>query len=289
MLALTPARMLSRRYTHAVLAGGGNRCWWQAGLMEVLSQHRCWQVGHLVGASAGAGMAAAVATGRIGAALEAAVDRFDRTAANVRWRELLRGRRPFELPRIYRDWVAVFVDAAGHARLRAAAPRVEVAITRPMRWLPPALGASVALGLYATEKFWLKTFHARLPHRLGLRAEYLDLADSRDADEARDWLRASAAAFPVAPGVHVRGRLALDGGFYDNVPLPRDAAAHASTLVLLTRHRPGLPRIFELGGRVYLQPARPVPAVNLDCTSGNDVRRTFEQGVREARELAGAG
>ncbi len=289
MLALTPAQLLARRYSHAVFAGGGNRCWWQAGLVEVLAGHPCWQVVHVVGASAGAGIAAAFATGRLREALDDAATRFDRTPANVQWRELLRGRRPFPLPAIYRDWVASFVDAAGHARLRAAAPRVEVAVTRVARWLPHALGASIALGLYATERFWLKNFHDPFPRRFGLRPQYLDLTHSRDADEACHWLAASAAAVPIAPSVHLDGRPALDGGFYDNVPLPLDAASHASTLVLLNHHQPALPRAFELGGRVYLQPARPVAADKLDCTRGDTVRLTFDQGGREAAALLDAG
>ncbi len=289
MLALTPSQLLARRYTHAVFAGGGNRCWWQAGLVEVLARQACWEVVHLVGASAGAGIAAAFATGRLRDALETAATRFDDTPANVQWRELLRGRRPFPLPAIYRDWVASFVDAAGHARLAAAAPRVEVAITRVTRWLPHALGAGLALGLYATERLWARSFHDPFPRRFGLRPQYLDLAQSRDAGEACRWLSASAAAVPIAPGVRLDGRLALDGGFYDNVPLPLDAASHASTLVLLNEHQPGLPRAFELGGRAYLQPAWPVAAVKLDCTRGDAVRRTFEQGRHEALELLARG
>ena len=64
-----------------------------------------------------------------------------------------------------------------------------------------------------------------------------------------------------------------------------DRADDAQTLILLTRHRADLPSIFEYQKRVYLQPAAPVAATNLDCTSGENVIKTFEQGKSEAQRL----
>jgi hypothetical protein len=40
----------------------------------------------------------------------AAVERFSRTPVNVEWSSLLKGQRPFVLPRIYPDWIQ-FKDA----------------------------------------------------------------------------------------------------------------------------------------------------------------------------------
>lgn len=287
MQALTAPEFLARDYTHIVFAGGGNRCWWQAGLAEELKQHRCWQAMHLVGVSAGAGIATAFATGRIPQALRAAVDRFAVTPRNFEWRELLKGHRPFMLPRIYPDWIESYLQADDLQRLKAGVQKIEVVITRPLRYLPLTLSTSLALLLYSTEKFWLKNFHGRLPHRLGFRAEYLDLRASADLNAARTLLLASAAAVPITPVHRVAGRAALDGGFYDSVPLPQNRATDPHTLVLLTRHRPDLPQMFEHEQRVYVQPAQRVPAVNMDCTSPEDVLQTFAQGRLEAQRLLG--
>ncbi|MEQ1658302.1 MAG: patatin-like phospholipase family protein [Hylemonella sp.] len=287
MHALTKQDLLNRDYHHIVFAGGGNRCWWQAGLIELLSQHRCWQARNLIGASAGAGIATAFATGRLHDALHSAMERFAATPRNIEWRELLRGKRPFMLPRIYPDWVASFLDATDLQKLKAGALRLEVVITRPIRFLPLTLSTAMALALYASEKFWLKNFHARLPHHLGLRAEYLNLAGSTSLEQAHTLLLASGAAVPITPTHRVHGRPALDGGFYDSVPLPQDRADDPHTLVLLTRHRPDLPQIFELQHRVYLQPMRAVAAINMDCTSATNVQLTYEQGRQEAIALLG--
>ncbi|MBV8634788.1 MAG: patatin-like phospholipase family protein [Burkholderiaceae bacterium] len=285
MRALNKSALLSRSFTHVVFAGGGNRCWWQAGLIEQLSQHPCWQARRLIGASAGAGIATAFSTGRLQSSLAAAVERFNATPTNVEWRRLLRGKRPFMLPLIYPDWIASYLDAADLARLKAARLRVDVVITRPIPLLPLPLSTLLALTLYSTEKFWLKHFHSRLPHHIGFRAEYLDLAHSADLETARTLLLASAAAVPLTPTHKVGNRAALDGGFYDSVPLPREQGVEATTLVLLTRHRPDLPQIFEHQQRVYLQPRARVAAINMDCTSGENVLLTYEQGKREGMAL----
>ncbi len=287
MQAITPQEFLSRNYQNIVFAGGGNRCWWQAGVVEVLSQHPCWRAQRLIGASAGAGIATAFATGRLQESLITASERFNATPRNFEWRELLKGQRPFMMPRIYPDWIGSFLDEIDLEKLKKIGLKIEVVITRPIPYLPLTLSTLLALGLYASEKFWLKNFHARLPHHLGFRAEYLDLAQSVDLADARTLLLASAAAVPITPIHRVGGRAALDGGFYDSIPLPQDRQGDADTLVLLTRHRADLPQMFTHQQRVYLQPTHKVAAINMDCTSGTKVQLTYAQGRNEALALIG--
>ncbi|MFM2274181.1 MAG: hypothetical protein RL211_53, partial [Pseudomonadota bacterium] len=264
MTAISPSDFLARTFHTVVFAGGGNRCWWQAGAVERLCEQANWQAKRLIGVSAGAGIATAFATGRLQESLRAAVERFNNTPKNIVWRDLLKGKRPFVLPRIYPDWIESFLQAADLQKLQRGTLKVDVAITRPIPFLPVTLSTAVALALYSTEKFWLKTFHGRLPHWVGLRPEYHDLTDCPQLDDARSLLLASAAAVPITPTHKVNGRAALDGGFYDNVPLPQDRADDAGTLVLLTRHRADLPQAFHFQGRTYLQPSRVVDATNMD-------------------------
>lgn len=285
MQALSTQDFLGRCFHNIVFAGGGNRCWWQAGVVEFLSQHTCWQAQRLIGVSAGAGIATAFATGRIQNSLATTVARFDVTPRNIEWRDLLKGKRPFMLARMYPDWISSFLDAADFEKLKKAQLKIEVVITRPLRFVPLTISTLLALALYSSEKFWLKRFHARLPHHLGFRAEYLDLAASASLGDAHTLLLASGAAVPITPVHRVHGRAALDGGFYDSTPLPRDRAGDQGTLILLTRHRPKLPQIFSFEQRVYLQPAAPVPAINMDCTSSKNVLLTYEQGRREIAEM----
>ncbi|MFM9923220.1 patatin-like phospholipase family protein [Variovorax sp. H27-G14] len=283
--SLTSSQFLSRTYQSIVFAGGGNRCWWQGGVLEALSQRRCWQPARFIGASAGASIATAFATGRIKDSLAQGMVRFDAIARNVEWRNLLKGQRPFVLSHIFPEWINSFLDDSDLARLKRAPLKIEVAITRPISFLPVAVSTALALALYSTEKFWLKSFHARLPHRLGFRSEQFDLAQSVDLNAARNLLLASGAAVPLTPSFQIEGRAALDGGFYDSMPLSTCRTHDPGTLVLLTRHRSDLPQVFEHEQRVYLQPLKPVAAINMDCTSGRNIKLTYDQGLREAADL----
>ena len=126
------------------------------------------------------------------------------------------------MPRIYPDWIASFLDASDLEQLKKNKLKIDIVITRPIPYLPLTISTLLALILYSSEKYWLKNFHARLPHHLGFRAEYLDLAQSANLAEAHKLLLASGAAVPITPVHHVNGRAALDGGFYDSIPLPQD-------------------------------------------------------------------
>jgi predicted acylesterase/phospholipase RssA len=277
----------SRQFGTVVFAGGGNRCWWQAGIVEGFRGSALWKPTTFVGASAGAAIAVAAVTGRLRASLAAAVERFSRTPANVDWASLLKGTRPFVLPRIYPDWIKSFLSASDFQILRESPIKVQVAITRPIRFLPTSVSTAIALGLYSTEKFWLRTLHNRLPHLLGLRSEHLVINQCSTVAEATTLLLASGAAVPITPAHRVAGRAAIDGGFYDSVPLPRNRTESGDTLVLVTRHKPGRPQLFETNGRIYLQPKCKVPVINMDCTDPVGVQRTFDQGFSEAAELRG--
>lgn len=279
----------SREFGTVVFAGGGNRCWWQAGLVEGLRGSPVWKPTLFLGASAGAGIAVAAATDRLRVALSAAVERFSMTKANVDWSKLLKGQRPFVLPQIYPDWIQSFMGGPDFQRLRQSSVEVRVALTRPIRFLPVWVSTGVALALYSTEKFWLRTLHGKWPHFAGLRSEHVVINRCATVDEASTVLLASAAAVPITPTHRVAGRAALDGGFYDSIPLPQGVNSRGGdTLVLVTRHRPERSQIFELEGRIYLQPRSAVPVTNMDCTNPVGVQRTFEQGLSEAAGLRGA-
>jgi predicted acylesterase/phospholipase RssA len=54
----------SRQFGTVVFAGGGNRCWWQAGIVEGFRGSALWKPTTFVGASAGAAIAVAAVTDR---------------------------------------------------------------------------------------------------------------------------------------------------------------------------------------------------------------------------------
>ena len=289
---ISPVNMqafLRRSYQNVVFAGGGNRCWWQAGLVEQLASHSCWQATRLVGASAGAAMATAFAAHRLSDALHGCLDRFRLTPRNVECKRLLNGRRPFVLPEIYREWTDSFLDESGFAALKSGRTKVAIVLTRPIRMMPVSVSMLIALSLYGSKKFLFGKFHSRAPHLFGFRSEHVDLGACVDLQQAHQLLAASAAAVPITPAAYWSGNPALDGGFYDSNPLPKLPFERTRTLILLTRYRSAYPHMFEIDGCTYIQPSRRIDAVNFDCTNADNVRRAYQHGVSDALALLATG
>lgn len=266
-----------------VLAGGGNRCWWQAGLLSTLMQEGATLPRELIGTSAGAAIATAAMSGSVSAAIGACRRLYSGNAAVFRWRGLLSGRFEFAHQRIYPAWLAAFVDAASLQRLRLGPSRLLVAVSRPAPLI--GLAASVGLGTLAyalDNKLWHR-LHPRLPHWLGLRLDFLALHECETHEDAARLLCAAASPPPILPALHVCGQFAFDGGYTDNAPMPRRSAAELSrSLTLLTRHYPRRPAVFREGYRWYWQPSRPVPVSTWDCTRRTSLDAAFELGRTDA-------
>ena len=90
------------------------------------------------------------------------------------------------------------------------------------------------------------------------------------------------------PPVKIKGICTFDGGYTDNAPIvPQTEVEKAATMVLLTRHYPRYPRIFQYDGRTYLQPSRPVPVSTWDCTAKATVTDAFTLGYEDAYSVWG--
>lgn len=220
-----------------IFAGGGNRCWWQAGVIShLLAQH--WRLPtQLVGTSGGAAVAATFLTTGPQAALASCRRLYAGQARMFEWRGLLHGRLHYAHRHIYPAWLASFVDEKHFEALRQAPQRLRVAITRPARILGTRGSVAVATAAYLADKFLHGPLHPRLPRLLGLRQELHDLHACTHAEEARTLLAAAGAALPFIPAQRVNGTCAFDGGYTDNAPLPTQSTDEKTrTLVLLTRH-----------------------------------------------------
>ncbi|MBD8898782.1 patatin-like phospholipase family protein [Rhodanobacter sp. DHG33] len=268
-----------------IFAGGGNRCWWQAGaISHLLAQH--WRLPtQLVGTSGGAAVAAAFLTAGPQAALASCQRLYAGQVRMFEWRGLLRGRLHYAHRRIYPAWLASFVDAEHFQALRQSRHRLQVAITRPARWLGLRGSIGVATLAYLADKFLRGPLHPGLPRRLGLRQEFRALHDCSSLGDAHALLAAAGAALPFIPARCIDGEYAFDGGYIDNAPLPPQSDSEkARTLVLLTRHYPKLPSLFRVNGRNYWQPGTRVPVGMLDCTVRATVLDAWTLGERNAQE-----
>lgn len=265
-------------------AGGGNRCWWQGGLVEQLMAHGWRLPRQLVGTSAGAAVAAACLSAGPVAALDACRQLYADNKQLWDWRGLKRFQLKFAHQHIYPAWVESFVTPEHFDAIRRSGSELLVAVTHPARWLGLKGSVAAASVAYLLDKKMLHSIHPRLPGFLGLRQGFFKLSQCSSALDARTLLQGAAAALPFMPAQRVAGRWAMDGGYTDNAPLPTQTPAEkASTLVLLTRHYPQLPTLFQWRGRSYWQPSQKIPVSTWDCRPTTTVREAFELGRADAK------
>lgn len=266
-----------------VFAGGGNRCWWQAGALRHLLTHGWRLPGHLVGTSAGAAVAASFLVEGDEIALRACLDLYAGNPRIFEWSGLSKLRLTFAHQHVYPAWVDSFLNATTLDRLRRSSSRLTVGLTRPARFL--GLRGSVVAGTlsYLVDKYLWNSIHPRLPSLMGLRQDFMVLNSCPDIESAQSLLIAAASAPPIMSARPVGGAHAIDGGYTDNAPIPPQSdAERSSTLVLLTQHYPKLPPLFMWSGRTYWQPSQRIPVSTWDCTPKTTVREAYELGRRDA-------
>lgn len=269
----------------AVFAGGGCRCFWQAGFwMEAAPA--AGLAPRVVGAvSAGAAMACGLAAGVM---TDVVADFKRRAAANPRnvypanW---LRGRAIFPHEEIYREVLLGPAGADVVEKLHRG-PEIRVLVGRPPDWAGPA--ATLLLGLVGerAESLLGGGVHARWGRRLGFRPEIVSVRSCRTAAEVAELILHSSCTPPALPLYRRHGRPVLDGGIIDAVPV--EAVPEASrVLVLLTRQWPAksLPRV---PGRTYVQPSAPIPVSTWDYTDPAAIQATFDLGRRDGERFARA-
>jgi len=269
--------------TSVVLAGGGNRCWWQAGVWDVLATEGL-APGRLAGVSAGAAMACMLLTDRTAQSLA----HFGRLTAgnrrNIYPERLLRGERVFPHAQMYRDALLAVLDAQALQVLRGKPP-VYVQVARLPAWLGARSGLIAGLLAYQFDKKVRKLLHPRAGRWLGFAPQVYLAQDCATPEALADLILASSCTPPFTPAMRLHGQPVLDGGMVDNVPVDAlpPTAADGTTLVLLTRRYPRpLPRSSQ---RLYVQPSRAVPVSAWDYTNPRGIQAAYAQGRDDAAQL----
>lgn len=266
-----------------ILAGGGNRCWWQAGVISALTSKGWPLPPNIVATSAGAAIATALLTTGTATALATCKQLYAENDRLFHWKALAQLKLKFAHQHIYPAWLNAFMGDDDFAALKRAKSKLTVAVTQPAHWL--GLTGSLIAGsiAYLLDKKIAHSIHPNIPRYLGLRQAFYSLNDCQSAQEARVLLAASAAAAPFMKAQKIGGHWCLDGGYTDNAPIPAQTPAEADrTLVLLTRHYPHLPQQFSYKQRHYWQPSQKVPVSTWDCRQPTLVEPAFQLGIDDS-------
>jgi hypothetical protein len=273
-----------------VLAGGGNRCWWQAGVLSRLRSLGWAAPTSVLGTSAGAAMGFALLTDGIEAALQACQRLYAANSGLLHWALRPRPRVWFAHRYIYPAWIDALATAERQQLLHRSGARLFVALSRPARGL--GLAGSVALGAaaYALAKHVRGELHPTLPRVLGLQQDITEILPSMSPAQVRMLMEATAAAVPFMRAHRIGVGWAMDGGYTDHVALPHPPEAQPHrTLVLLTRCHAKLPRLFRYRDRLYWQPTQRVPVSTWDCRAGTDVLPAYRLGMQDVDALLARG
>ncbi|MFM6962372.1 MAG: patatin-like phospholipase family protein [Polynucleobacter victoriensis] len=287
------------QFDQVVLAGGGNRCWWQAGFWHVLNEKIPQTPKKLIAISAGAATACLfyARPGKSGAewGLNYYAQALDKVRKNANWANLFSSDPVFPHHQIYRT--ALKNILGGGFDLIKRGPEIEIGLAKTPAWLGPRLSVAVGLTVYNLEKYFKKSLHPTLGKTIGFTREFIRAQDCSSEDDLIELILQSSCTPPFTPVMYRGGQAVLDGGLVDNVPIDGLSPApegmpRSEVLVLLTR-RYSQPDylIKELPGLrlTYVQPSRPVPISSWDYAHHELMPLTYQQGRADAETAFSGG
>ncbi|AKJ69564.1 patatin [Pandoraea thiooxydans] len=274
-------------FDQMVFAGGGNRCWWQAGFWDRVNAEMPLRPRVIAAVSAGAATACMLHTRDADWVMAYYRTALKDNRKNAYWGNLLRRERVFPHYRIYRQ-ALLDIYAGQFARLREQAPEIRVAVSHIPRWLGARTALVAGLLAYNVDKHVRHALHPTLGRRIGFSAEYVRVRDCADIEALADLLLQSSCTPPFTPVLRRAGKPVLDGGMVDNVPVDALDAVPGHVLVLMTRRYPR-PQMFtvNLDGqqRWYVQPSEPVPISSWDYTHPELMLPAYQLGRRDGERF----
>lgn len=264
-------------------AGGGNRAFYQLGLLTRWRDALLPRTAAIASCSAGACVITTLLSGRRDEARRFWMQRAQGITRNFDWSRLLRGERPAPQGEIYRETLLVTFADGGLERIRQQPFPIYV-LAAGFPWLLPRT-VSVALGitLYSAERSVRRAPHPRSPQLIGFTPVAVDARDCESVEELTNLILASSATPPFTPIGNFRGLRLLDGGMVDNAPayLAERHAEVKHSIVFLSR--PYHPTVLGIQRhRLYLAPTRPTPINRWDYTQPHLLDETVAMGEREA-------
>ena len=271
-------------FDKVVFAGGGHRCWWQAGFWEVLRAEIELRPRVIGVVSMGAFMACLVHANDTRRALAWYERELAGVRSNMAWVNLFRKDEPlFRQGGIYRKAMRALLGGEHFRQLMWQAPEIRVACAVA----PAALSDRQLDRLGWREarrdaRLVPASLHAK-PERAEIFVPLVKrLQDCRTEREMCDLLQASSAYPPLVPAVEFEGERVVTGELVDPVPVDLVADVPGQTLVLTTRTYNRKTPVFAMEGRIYVQPSAPVPVASWDFTSARRFQQTYELGRQDA-------
>ena len=274
-------------FDKVVFAGGGHRCWWQAGFWEVLRAEIELRPRVIGATSMGAFMACLVHANDSRRALAWYERELAGVRTNIAWLNLFRKDAPlFRQGGIYRKSMRAVLGGEHFRQLLWAAPEIRIGCALPPPTLTERQLRRVSWREYRRDaRLMPAALHARSERTAMFVPHVKRLQDCRTERELFDLLQAASALPPLVPPVELDGVPACSGSLVDPVPVDLVADVPGQTLVLTTRTYNRKTPVFALEGRLYVQPSVPLPVGSWDFTSPQRFMKAYEQGRVDAESF----
>lgn len=271
------------KFNKIVFAGGGNRCFWQAGFWDSVSKEMPLEPKQIASVSAGSAISCAILAGKIYETLEITKEVMSGNPKN-RYPENLFSPHPvYPHSRLYRDIISRALDEESLVRLKQG-PDNHILLAHIPRWLGPRSAVVVGIAAYQIEKHLFHPVHPTLGRSLGFTSEFVLASTCQNVSSLADLILGSSCTPPFTPVMYRQQRPILDGGMVDNVPVHGVEQFPGNCLVLLSRPYKKLP---EIKGRIYVQPSRKVEVDSWDYTQPDKIQKTFELGQQDGLAFLG--
>ena len=269
-------------FKNIVFAGGGNRCFWQAGFWDSVSREISLVPANVASVSAGSAISCAIFANRIHETLEITKEVMGRNPKNRYLTNLFGPEDVYPHNKLYRSIIQKALDKEAFEYMKKNGPNNHVLLAHIPAWLGPRSAALIGIGAYQLEKYLFKPVHPRLGRKLGFQSEFAVTSDCNTVDELAELILSSSCTPPFTPLMYRQDKPVLDGGMIDNVPVHGIEPYPGPTLVLLSRPYKKLP---QMRNRIYVQPSRKVEIDSWDYTSPDKVQKTFELGQQDGNRF----
>lgn len=254
---------------------------WQVGFWQRVSPELNLRPDLVAGVSAGAAMAGMIMAGTAEVGLTLIKEATAANKKNFYMSNFLTKEPVFPHYRIYRNTVLKAIDSEALKRFKTG-PEIRVLFANPPAYLGALSGTFLGLLSYSLEKHLMHPVHPKMGLKLGFKPAIAKLNDCNTAEEVADIIMSSSCTPPFLPIMRHQGKVTLDGGIIDNVPVSviGNDAKNGKMLVLMSRiHRAD--RIPQTAERLYVQPSVTPPVSKWDYTNPAGLQSAYDLGKKD--------
>jgi len=268
-------------FKSVVFSGGGSRCMWQVGFWQSVSPELKLKPEIVAGVSAGAAMAGMIMAGTAETGLTLIKEATAANKKNFYISNFLKKEPVFPHYGIYRNTVLKTMNSEALKRFKKG-PEIRVLFANPPAYLGALSGTFVGLMSYVIEKHTMHPVHPKMASKLGYKPTVVKLNECSTAEEIADVIMCSSCTPPFLPIMRYNGKISLDGGIIDNVPVSAigEDEKRGKMLVLMSRiHRQD--RIPQTSNRLYLQPSVTPEISKWDYTNPAGLQSAYDLGRKD--------